>query len=607
VPSATRYLCQGVDPANPNACRTTDQDPANDLTQFDVSTRTNFEGHLAYFANFGGTRNEFKGGYQRFRIRNEVNSGNIENGRMYLWYNGVSIADLGSGLTPTPGFIGSGYMYRFAAFGIGQNTNQSIYIQDKINFGKRVTLNAGVRLEKEDLPSFNNLAPPINFGWGDKIAPRLGLAIDVTGSGRTKVFASYGDFFDRLKFELPRGSFGGNFYRIDFFEIFASDGPFRTAFTPQTVLGSWNNAPGGNCPATGFIAPGARARCEFDYRIASNSPNATIFDGLVDPDLHPFQQREFTVGLQHELSRNFVLSSRFVYKNVIWAVEDAGIRNNQGSEAYIIGNPGSGLHLDVLNQLGYAKSTKPERNYKAWDISLDRRLSNNFYFNANYTWSRLFGNYSGLASSDENGRTSPGVNRFFDLPYIGFTALGNPDNGLLPTDRTHVFNAYGTYIFDWKGSKVHSTELSFYTTAQSGTPQSTLIGFITPVFLTERGDLGRSETFTQTDFNFSHKYKFGNDNRYTIAVDLNILNAFDEANVLTVQNTKSTVTTNPATFGLSEVAGSNAFVNGQLYSQINAYLATVPASGARRTRNDYGQANGFQGPRNVRFGFRFMF
>jgi hypothetical protein len=61
----------------------------------------------------------------------------------------------------------------------------------------------------------------------------------------------------------------------------------------------------------------------------------------------------------------------------------------------------------------------------------------------------LYGNYSGLASSDEAGRTSPGVNRFFDLPHLGFTVAGAPDNGRLATDCPHVFNAYGAYDFKW--------------------------------------------------------------------------------------------------------------------------------------------------------------
>jgi hypothetical protein len=288
------------------------------------------------------------------------------------------------------------------------------------------------------------------------------------------------------------------------------------------------------------------------------------------------------------------------------AVEDAGIRNNEGSEAYIIGNPGQGLHLELLNELGYDRAATPERQYNAVEVQLDKRLSSNYYFNLNYTWSRLYGNYSGLASSDEAGRTSPGVNRFFDLPFIGFTVAGEPDNGLLATDRTHVFNAYGAYVFDWKGSKTNTTEISGFTTFQSGTPVSTTVTYIVPLFLDGRGDMGRTPMFTQTDLAVSHKYRFGRDNRFTFAADLNILNLFDEENVLGYFTSKSAVTMDPSTFDLSEIDGANALTSGSLYGPINTYLQGTSVA-LNRMDARYGQSNSFQGPRSVRFGFRLLF
>jgi hypothetical protein len=152
----------------------------------------------------------------------------------------------------------------------------------------------------------------------------------------------------------------------------------------------------------------------------------------------------------------------------------------------------------------------------------------------------LYGNYSGLASSDEAGRLSPGVNRFFDQPFVGFTATGQRDNGRLATDRPHVFKASGTYSFDWFGSKTNSTDLTFFTTAQSGTPQTTFSD-IYGIFIieSERGDLGRTEAFTQTDFNLTHRYRFGRDDRFTMAFDVNVINAFNENNVLGVFNQRT--------------------------------------------------------------------
>src|SRR6185369_6415710 len=112
------------------------------------------------------------------------------------------------------------------------------------------------------------------------------------------------------------------------------------------------------------------------------------------------------------------------------------------------------------------------------------------------------------SSSDEinvpTGRLAPGTTRAFDLTFIGFTATGEKDNGRLETDRPHVFNAYGAYIFDWRRSKSHSTELSAYQTIVSGTPQTSrifLVSTITPAIFLKRGDLGRSPVYSQTDFN----------------------------------------------------------------------------------------------------------
>ncbi len=616
IPFQSRVRCQEGSTTIAGACTTGFLDPVVAQTLKDVSVRTNYEFDGTVLFN-GLGRHELKGGYQYFRIKNDVDSRTTGTGFLDLYY-GSTCADLGAPITNSPGVIGCGELIRFATTGVGQNTNQSVYIQDKWQPFSRLTLNLGLRAEKEDLPSFNGLAPPINFGFGDKLAPRFGFAFDVFGNGRSKIFGSYGQFYDRLKFQLPRGSFGGDFYRLDFFEIFPGQ-DFRF-FTPQNVLGNFNDAAGGKCPATGFIGSGL-SRCQFDYRIASNDPNATIYTGAVDPDLKPFRQDEITFGFEHQLMSDYVIRGRYTNKDVKKAIEDAGIYNLEGSEAFVIANPGEGLHLQLLNELGYQKSTKPQRRYDAMEITLEKRLSNNYYFNVNYTLSRLYGNYSGLASSDEvtvatgQGRTAPGVNRFFDLPFIGFTATGEPDNGRLATDRPHVFNAFGAYIFDWMGSKSNSTEISAFQTFQSGTPQTTLISYSTPVIFTKRGDLGRTPTFSQTDIAFSHKYRFGRDDRFTMVGDLNILNLFDQDTV-TGLNTLLTgpgITLQPSTFGLTVpgggsnyVAGANAFTSGALLQPIQTYLQGTPTVLNRKTAL-YGTPSSFQAPRSVRFGFRLLF
>jgi hypothetical protein len=586
-------------------CSTT---AANTITRKDVSLRQAYDFSAAYVFNAGG-QHELRSGYQRFTIFNDVQSGNSTVGRLSFNY-GTSITTLiGGNVTASPTAVGSGSFRRTGTNGHGSNLSQALFIQDKYQPTSRLTLNLGLRIEKENLPSFNSFPSAINFGWGDKIAPRLGFAYDLTGKGTTKIFASYGRFFDRVKFELPRGLFGGDIFLEDYFEIFPGD--TVSTFNIGSILNGFTGT--SVCPTNGFITAGARSRCQKNLRVNANDPAASALNGgAVDPNLKPFQQTEFTVGAERQFRRDFVFRARYTYKNVDEAVEDAGIVNPAGSEAYIIGNPGSGLHLATLQALGYAKSTRPQRRYDGLEFVVEKRMTRNWYFNANYTFSRLYGNYSGLASSDEphlvNGRLSPGVSRAFDLPFIGFTAKGVKDNGRLQTDRPHVFNIFGSYIYNWLGGRTNSTEFSAFQTVTSGTPQTTTIygaSTVTPQIFLGRGDLGRSPMFSQTDFSLTHRYRVGHDDKYTVAFDFNVLNLFDQSTVTGVYTTvnPSSAPVNAAALGLTQVQYANGITDGSL---LNAMLARV-ASQADRSDVRYKQPFLYQSPRTVRFGVRFLF
>jgi len=144
----------------------------------------------------------------------------------------------------------------------------------------------------------------------------------------------------------------------------------------------------------------------------------------------------------------------------------------------------------------------------------------------------------------------------------------------------------------------------------SGTPLSSrvqLYGAYT--FLTTRGDLGRTPAYTQTDFQVTHTIKLGSEGRFALKFDVNLLNAFNENNVLSVFTQISPDSLTAGNFGISDNDGLGelntfrAVFNGGLTSQILAGLAN--GSIARDAR--FNQPLTRQIPRQVRFGFRFVF
>ena len=84
-----------------------------------------------------------------------------------------------NGVDPKQGFITEGDI---------STTNLGLFFQDAWTINNRLTINAGVRTERESVPTYTTGADipefGIEFGFGDKLAPRIGFAYDLKGDGR---------------------------------------------------------------------------------------------------------------------------------------------------------------------------------------------------------------------------------------------------------------------------------------------------------------------------------------------------------------------------------------------------------------------------------------
>jgi hypothetical protein len=550
--------------------------------------RAYLNANTSWFTSFAGNH-EFKFGARLEQLGNAVDSG-ARQPTVTLTWNAAYTALDGRVVRGQYGY----YTVSKGVVTVGDvsSTNWSLWAQDSWTIKRNFTLNAGIRTENEHVPSYQGQYPGIDFSFADKIAPRLGFAYDIKGDSRWKAYGSYGKYFDITKLELPRGSFGADHWIQYMWTLDTFDWPSINCQEGPT-----------GCPGT-FIE-------QNDRRHPSNQsdPALTAYFGreqnTVDPDLRPVETYELTTGLDHELTSLMSVGVRYTHKSLVRTIEDVGVLVPGVGEVFFIANPGFGVAQQILPKPAPAFPAA-EREYDAIELRATRRLANRWSMFAGYTWSRLFGNYGGLASSDENGRTAPNVERYFDGQYLVFDKDGNPVSGLLPTDRPHYLKLTGTYDTPW------GTNVGLYAQISSGTVKSTSINLLgySPTFINGRGDLGRTPVYSQFDLFLQHDFRLPGGHR--VNLNVNVDNLFD-------QDVITSYTTTPwrDQFSVPSSVASSTTTPGVLSAR-DAYLLggydpqtlvnQMRAAGSRQRDNSlYGKPSGFQGRRQLRFGIKYLF
>jgi hypothetical protein len=449
--------------------------------------------------------------------------------RVYLYfgrtYTGLDFP-VGIGADPDSDYYGQyGYYYVRGSYtspygGVWNchSNNLSVYLQDSWTIGGRLTLNFGIRAEGQSIPamttdtSYAGYTPkPVNFGLGQTLAPRLGLVYDVFGDSSLKVFGSLGIYYDVMKLYMAELTFGGWKRKQDYYAL---QDPDWTKIAASGLLDdAVSQGAGGTYAGTvDFLPP------SFDR---------------VDPDLKPTAQREISLGAEKKLMENLSLSVRLVNKHLIRTIEDVGVYVWYGttlSQDFWITNPGYGVSRPIIEGGEFADEfwpcPKATREYYGLNISLEKRFSNNWQGGINYTLSRIAGDYTGLASSDEGGRLGPNVEQDYDRWFMGYDAYGHVLNGPLPQDRTHYFKAYGSYAFPF------GLTVGVVGYGRSGLPMTTKLYYNGKYFYPEgRADMGRLPFTFWADLFMEYTMKLGG--RYRASVNLQINNA---TNTKTIQS-----------------------------------------------------------------------
>ena len=411
--------------------------------------------------------------------------------------------------------------------------NYAVYLQDKWSILPNLYLSAGVRWELQDMRDV--LGRRAVFVW-DNVAPRVGISYDWTEEGRSRLYASYGWFYQPLPLQLNSRVFGGlvqvgrTYRNSDCLGRSSSDGH------PREVDGQ-----------------------PTEYCTDFNDFTTGLTPGAVVPRLKGQYNQQFQIGYEQEVIEDLTLGVRWLHNGLGRAVEDI---SPDGGNNFIIANPGVAVsaediaaqnsHCDELDQQlqgltnddearpqvardlqrckflvdAYGKVgtlfTRPRRNYDAFTFEVRKRFAKNWMVNASYTYSRLIGNYDGFVDP-LTGAINLGASSQYDLPELVRNSFG-----ALSTNTPHRFRVDGYYSFDLQEAGRLTLGTSFR--YQSGYPIS-LKGSNgrygpTAVYVLPRGAGGSVPGNYSWNLNIGYGYPIGKDVELEVAVRwFNVTNA----------------------------------------------------------------------------------
>jgi hypothetical protein len=328
-----------------------------------------------------------------------------------------------------------------------KDSDIALFVQDDWRITPRLTLKAGLRYQRQE--PYDDIQYNVsNLNGGvlsyrypsdsNNFAPRVALAFDPRGDGRTVLHAAYGIFFDNQIIAIPQIGAGING---------AADGVRTLVLRFPASIAPWR-------------APG--------HRIAEP---LTPYPSLVispDPGIETPYSHQAAAGFDRALGTDFALSANFVYVRgkeqlgtidynpVVPALGTGRRPNDVGGRA--------GTSASILQYTSFGETW-----YKGLTVSLNKRFSHNYQFLLSYTLSEAEDNSTDFQSAfivQDNGLgRNPADPEGLPLNF-------NPDSERGPAthDQRHRFVLSGLYQFPW------DLRFSAIVTGASGRPFNILAG-----------------------------------------------------------------------------------------------------------------------------------
>jgi hypothetical protein len=519
---------------------------AANYTQRNANKAMQVDADLAWFHSGRGGTHNLKVGYQLNRDSNDI-AQKYNTPYIQVWPGSASNyvaqgATGGANCATVQGLDGSSNcvgtygnidVYDAGTLGKATSYNSGFFAQDAWTVGKGLTINFGLRLEHEtlpaeDQPSSQKLTTPIDFGWGAKIAPRIGAAWDVFKNGKVKLFGGYGEYYDQMKLNVAISSYGGQYWQECWYALMTPNlSSINPAYNVSGSAGRYCVTPAGSSnPAASTATFTSSTPIGVNGADFLENQNLRAFPTTCStcsateegtaPGLKPYSQHDANFGVDYQLRPNLAFEGRWDRRRLDHVIEDSAIFNPAVGETFVIVNPGQGVNatfssfykflygtpIDCSDGCPPDKTIPAARSYDGIELRLTKSVSQHWMGMFSYTWSNFRGNYTGLTSSDVadggGGRNSPNNSRSFDEPYFSWNASGGSSSGLLPTDRPNALKGYVYYDLPWL--KRFTTDFGIFQSAYTGTPLTSYmdVGYAFPgAFPTDIVDRGKWIDVTQ--------------------------------------------------------------------------------------------------------------